>query len=55
MIDYERAERDAQRLLLSIRSNYQDDRLFECCVTRILAALALLEFLVIVAGAAVAL
>jgi hypothetical protein len=55
MIDYERAEREAQRLLLSIRSHHQDERLFGCCVTRILATLALLEFLVILAGAAVAL
>ena len=55
MIDYDRAERDAQRLLLSLRSHAQGDRLMECCVTRILAAVAVIEFLVILAGAAVAL
>ena len=52
MIDYERAERDAERLLhLSLRSKTPEDRLAGCCATRLLAGIALLEFLVIVAGA----
>ena len=52
MIDYERAERDAERLLLmSMRPQQPEERLANCCATRLLAAVALLEFAVIIAGA----